>query len=153
MAYGVAIGRVYVWGDGVDGANNLCDCKQARGGCRPAYVFSVAGQVAFRLSLTHLKKCEKMCCRSLRKKVFSGMKDKLQWMMGEGKLLGCIQVQPMIYGAKRVVLVRRDFVSLAHHLAHCPKESCAQLRRAVLLTIREQIGPRNMPPRKHTVKN
>ena len=153
MAYRVAIGRVHVWGDSFDGATNQYNCKQARGGCRPAYVFSIAGQVAFRSSLNHLKKCNRMCCRSLRKKVFSGMKDKLHWLMDEHILLGCVQVQPVIYGASRVVLRRSVFGSLAHHLAHCPKESCAQLRRSVLLTIREQVGPQNMPPHKRKVTN
>jgi hypothetical protein len=64
--------------------------------------------------------------------------------MREGSLLGCIQIQPVLYGVSRVILRRKDFSILAHHLANCPKESCAQLRRALLLTIREQVRSQNI---------
>jgi len=145
MTYHLAISRVHVWGDGIVRPKNMCDCKEARGGCRPAFVFSALGQIGWRQSLNHLKKCNKRCCQSLRKEVWEGMHEKLSWLMEEDKLLGCVQIQPLLYGAKRVTCQRRDFSLLAHHLAHCPKDSCAQLRRALLLTVRDQIGPLNMP--------
>lgn len=60
--------------------------------------------------------------------------------MAEEALLGCVRVQPALYGRRRVVLQPRDFPALAYHLAHCPRESCAQLRRALLLTVRQELS-------------
>lgn len=146
MVYHLSVSRVHVWGDASpSNVKSVCDCRQARGGCRPAFVFSVPGQVAFRRSLRHLKKCNKKCCQSLRKNVFVGMHDKLSWLMNEDRLLGCVQIQPVLYGVSRVTLKRKDFSVLAHHLANCPQESCAQLRRALMLTVRQQVGPQNIP--------
>lgn len=144
MVYRLTINPVHVWGDGSSNVKNKYDCKQARGGCRPAFVFSAAGQVGFRNSLSHLKKCNKKCCQNLRKNVFVGINNKLGWLMTEKRLLGCIQIQPVLYGVSKVTLKRKDFSILAHHLANCHQESCAQLRRALMLTVRQQVGPQNM---------
>jgi len=67
------------------------------------------------------------------------MTDKLEWLLTQERLLGCIHVQPALYGSKHVAMQRKDFPVIAQHLARCPKESCAQLRRALLLTVRENI--------------
>jgi|GEM_PF-6140193 hypothetical protein len=146
MVYRLAISEVNVWGDSSSSINtdDINNCKQAKGGCRPAFVFSVPGQIAFRHSLSHLKECNKKCCQSLRKEVFVGMHAKLGWLMAEGRLLGCIQIQPVLYGASKVTLKKKDFSVVAHHLANCHQESCAQLRRSLMLTVRNQVGPQNI---------
>ena len=144
MVYKLAINKVHVWGDSSSNIQIGLDCKQARGGCRPAFVFSVPGQVGFRKSLNHLNKCNKKCCQSLRKNVFVGINAKLSWLMNERRLLGCVQIQPVLYGSKKVILKRKDFSVLAHHLANCHQESCGQLRRALMLTVRQQVGPQNI---------
>jgi hypothetical protein len=143
MAYHLGIGRVHVWSFDGFRVKSRCNCKQAKGGCRPAFVFSIPGQVGFRTSLNHLKACKKRSCSKLRRKVITSIKTKLDWLWEEGKLLGCVQIQPLLYGSSSVILKKRDFEFVAHHLANCPQESCAQLRRALLLKIRDQVGVRN----------
>lgn len=141
MAYTLTIGSLYVVTNGPLPVNEACSCEEARHGCTPSYVFSVSGQVGFRTALNHIAACSTQDCRGLRARVLDGMHEKLKWLMNEQTLLGCIHVQPTLYGAKRLTFARRDFPAVAHHLAHCPKESCAQLRRSVLLTIRNKLRP------------
>ena len=71
------------------------------------------------------------------------MQDKLNWLFREQVLLGCVQLQPFLYKAKSVAnLSQRDqFISITHHLSQCPQESCAKLRRAMLLTVRDSVSP------------
>lgn len=142
MGYHLAIGSVHVWSFDGSGVKNKCNCKQAKGGCRPAFVFSIPGQVKFRTALNHLKTCHKRQCQRLRKEVFNGIKIKLDWLWEEGKLLGCVRIQPLLYGSSRIILKRKDFAFVAHHLANCPQESCAQLRRALLLKVRDRVAVR-----------
>lgn len=116
-------------------------CKKAQHACMPPFVFSVSGQVEFRAALHHLITCRRRDCQQLRRKVLAGMTKKLRWLFGETVLLGCVHIQPYLFGASKITLDRHNFAAAAQHLAHCPKESCAQLRRAMLLTIREQVSP------------
>lgn len=126
----------------VNPSSRLADrCIQARRACMPPFVFSIIGQVEFRNALHHLARCSKRDCRRLRRQVLAGMLKKLHWLLGQATWLGCIHVQPYIFGARKITLNQRNFSATAQHLAHCPKESCAQLRRAMLLTIREQVSP------------
>ncbi len=118
-----------------------CDCHQAQKFCTPSFVFSIAGQVGFRYALLHLLSCPQRDCGALRSKAIEGMKQKINWLFQENALLGCVYVQPYIYGAKRMIFSKNNFKPVAHHLAHCPRESCAKLRRSVLLTIRSHVSP------------
>jgi len=139
MGYALTLGRVHVLA-GMEGeVRHACSCDEARAGCRPAFVFSVPGQVRFRTALHHLTGCRKQSCRHLKSRVFAGMVDKLGWLLEEESLLGCVHIQPALYGAKSVSMRRRDFPAISRHLARCPKESCAQLRRALLLSVREEV--------------
>ena len=116
-----------------------CSCQQAKEACAPSFVFSITGQIRFRAALHHLAACPKRECRALRKRVLKGARKKLNWLFEEECLLGCVVVQPLLYGANKIVVQPHDFPATAHHLAHCPKESCAQLRRSLLLTIRNEL--------------
>lgn len=118
-----------------------CDCAHARALCAPSFVFSIEGQIGFRSALRHLAGCQKRDCRVLRARVITSMNSKLGWLLHEECLLGCVHIQPALYGTKRVVMKRNDFPVIAAHLAKCPKESCAQLRRSVLLRIRDELRP------------
>jgi hypothetical protein len=138
MAYALSIGSLLVT-NGPTHVKEECTCQEARHGCTPAFVFSVPGQIGFRSALNHLTDCRRSECRSLRANVLDGMLDKLRWLMNENKLLGCVHIQAELYGSRKVTLQRNAFPAIAHHLARCPKDSCAQLRRAVLLTIRDSI--------------
>ena len=139
MGYALSIGSITVFESDPIDLNIDCCCDEAQAGCTPSFVYSIPGQVDFRSSLHHLIKCNKRNCSHLRVSVFKGMRNKLRWLMDEHSLLGCIHVQPLLYGARGVSFKRKDFPQVSKHLAHCPKESCAQLRRALLLTIREEI--------------
>ena len=121
--------------------NDSCTCTDARALCAPSFVFSIEGQVGFRSALRHLATCQKRDCRTLRGRVITSMNSKLGWLIHEECLLGCVHIQPALYGTKRVVMKRTDFPIIAAHLAKCPKESCAQLRRSVLLRIRDELRP------------
>lgn len=118
-----------------------CECAEARALCAPSFVFSIEGQIGFRSALRHLATCQKRDCRGLRARVITSMNGKLGWLMNEECLLGCVHIQPALYGTKRVVMKRTDFPAIAGHLAKCPKESCAQLRRSILLRIRDELRP------------
>ncbi len=71
------------------------------------------------------------------------MYKKLQWLFKEQVLLGCVHVQPFLYKAHRVVNLKdqQNFKGAAEHLAHCPHEGCARLRRALLLSVRDNVSP------------
>jgi hypothetical protein len=117
------------------------NCEEARHGCTPAFVFSIQGQVHFRSALKHLTGCHKQSCRKLRGRVMEGMRLKLVWLLEQEILLGCIHIQPLLYGSRRITLRHQEFPIIARHLAQCPKESCAQLRRALLLKVRDTVRP------------
>ncbi|MBI1834027.1 MAG: hypothetical protein HYR90_04360 [Candidatus Andersenbacteria bacterium] len=129
--------------DAFDNFPTQYDCQDAYHGCMPSFVFSIAGQVRFRAALDHMLTCNKQMCMSLRKKVKDGMHVKLQWLFQEDALLGCVHVQPFLYGSKNPVDIRmqRRFLPVASHLAQCPHDSCSRLRRAMLLTIRDLVSP------------
>lgn len=139
MSFAFSLGRLNVLSGSPVPVREACSCKEAQKGCAPSFVFSVEGQIQFREALHHLTHCRKQSCRSLRTQVFGGMQRKLRWLMSEEELLGCVRAQPLLYGKSKIVLQRRDFPALAHHLAHCPRESCAQLRRSLLLKIRDEM--------------
>lgn len=120
---------------------SACDCDDARVMCAPSFVFSIEGQVGFRSALRHLANCQKRDCRILRARVIASMRGKLGWLMHEECLLGCVHIQPALYGTKQVLMKPTEFPSIATHLSKCPKESCAQLRRSVLLRIRDELRP------------
>lgn len=141
MAYALSFGYLEVLPGQLGSTERVFSCSDARSGCSPAYVFSIEGQVEFRGALHHLANCSSQTCRSLRVKVRHGMAQKLKWLMNEDSLLGCVHVQPYLFGRQRVLLGTKQFSHVAAHLASCPKESCAQLRRAMLLTVREAVKP------------
>jgi hypothetical protein len=141
MSYALTLGALHVISDTAEELDAPCNCAEAQEQCRPSFVFSVAGQVGFRTALKHLANCSKMDCRTLRSRVFDTMQGKMRWLMKEESLLGCIHIQPALYGERRVVMAKKDFPTIAQHLARCPKETCAQLRRAVLLDIRDELRP------------
>jgi len=142
MSYTLTVGYLHLSpSESADTAVAEYDCEQTRHACSPTYVFSVMGQVGFRQALNHLAQCQKQDCRTLRRKVFEGMAGKLKWLWAEAALLGCVQIQPYLYGSRRILLKREQFPYIAHHLSSCPRESCAQLRRALLLSIREKVRP------------
>ncbi|HLD25842.1 MAG TPA: hypothetical protein VJC05_02265 [Candidatus Andersenbacteria bacterium] len=139
MSYALTLGSVHVLAGGPVVVNHTCNCEEARRGCLPAFVFSVPGQVRFRSALHHLSSCRRRACLQLRARVIDSMAEKLDWLLTEESLLGCVHIQPALYGRERIVMQRSDFPSVGRHLARCPKESCAQLRRALLLTVRDSI--------------
>lgn len=116
-------------------------CEQAQRACRPSFVFSIPGQVHFRKALHHLLHCRRRVCLKLSRQVIDGMQDKLQWLLRQNAFLGCIHIQPYLYGQTKIIFRPQRFAPVAHHLVHCPKESCAQLRRSILLTIRSRVRP------------
>ena len=141
MSYTLTLGSLHVLTEEAESVQKECSCDEARLGCTPSFVFSVAGQVGFRTALHHLSTCQKMTCKSLRASVFTVTQKKLRWLMKEESMLGCIHVQPALYGAKKVLIDKKGFPIIAEHLSRCPKESCAQLRRSVLLDIRDALRP------------
>lgn len=143
MSYTLSLGSIHVISDGFLPHTETCTCQQARDWCAPSFVFSIAGQVGFRVALRHLAQCRRQECRSLRRRVIDAMTRKLRWLLEEECLLGCVHVQPTLYGSRKIVMQRRDWPTVAMHLAKCPKESCAQLRRAVLLNIRDSLRPQH----------
>lgn len=122
-----------------------CDCANARRACMPTFVFSVEGQVAFRGALDHLTHCRKTECLKLRRLVLQGMRGKLDRLFRESALLGCVHVQATVYGARRIRLTKDNFTTVCQHLAQCPKEACAKLRRSLLLSIRDLVSPNAQP--------
>lgn len=141
MSYAITVGYLHFLPQELVGTQENYSCDQVRHACQPAYVFSVIGQVGFRYALDHLASCQKQSCRILRPKVLAGMVGKLHWLWKEEALLGCVQIQPYLYGSRKILLTRQQFPFVAHHLSSCPKESCAQLRRALLLSVRDKVRP------------
>jgi hypothetical protein len=123
-----------------------CTCQEARKLCAPPFVFSISGQVGFRHALLHLLRCSTPLCKKLCADTFCAMKEKMQWLFAENALLGCVVIQPSIYGARRVIFSKQNFKAVAHHLAHCPRESCAKLRRSMMLSIRTHVNPAHVRP-------
>lgn len=142
MPYSIAIGSIQVIPEAAK-SERAITCNEARKGCTPSFVFSINGQVGFRHALEHMTTCKKRECASLRKKVRESMHKKLQWLFQEEALLGCVQLQPFLYREKRSVNMKEksNFSVVANHLAHCPQEGCARLRRSFLLTIRDRVSP------------
>jgi len=126
-------------------SQNECDCTDARRGCMPTFVFSVEGQVSFRSALDHLVHCRKTECVKLRRLVLKGMRNKLQNLFTDTVFIGCIHVQPHIYGARRMRLSKDNFSAVCQHLANCPQEACARLRRSLLLAVRDVVSPNAQP--------
>ena len=118
-----------------------CTCQEAEKGCRPAYVFSINGQVRFRHALDHLLRCQDRRCSALRRKVIRGMGYKLRWLRTEGSVVGCSSVQAELEAASSLTKLTNRFPQLGRHLVHCPHEACAQLRRALLLSVRQILQP------------
>lgn len=142
MSYSIAIGPLQIIHD-TAAPPRSCSCSEAHKKCMPSFVYSVSGQVGFRSALGHLVECNKKECISLRKDVKQGMHAKLDWLFHESVLLGCVQVQPFLYKAKKAVDLRQQkhFNTVASHLAQCPQEACARLRRSLLLAVRDQVSP------------
>ncbi len=141
MSYALTLRSLHVLSDTAEKIEEKLTCHGAREGCMPSFVFSIEGQIGFRSALQHLATCQKMSCRILRSSVFKAMQDKMRWLMKEECLLGCVHIQPSLYGSRRLLMDKKGFGAIARHLANCPKESCAQLRRAVLLDIRDDLRP------------
>ncbi len=118
-------------------------CNEAQKACMPAFVFSIAGQTGFRRALEHLVDCRKKDCSSLRKKVRESMHEKVKWLFSEHALLGCMECQSFLYGARSPLKLNesKHFSVVALHLSGCSHEGCAKLRRSVLLTIRDSVSP------------
>lgn len=141
MSYALSLGSLQIVTDDLVSEKVECTCRRAKELCTPSFVFSVEGQVGFRCALEHLADCNRLECRQLRAHIITSMIGKLEWLMKEECLLGCVHVQPLLYGSKKVIMRRKDFPIIGHHLATCPKESCAQLRRSMLLRIRDELRP------------
>jgi hypothetical protein len=139
MSYALSISSLNILTDSADQKTEECGCDVARDLCAPSFVFSIEGQVGFRTALEHLSSCRTRECGGLKVKLHDSMKNKLNWLFKEECLLGCVHVQPLLYGSRKASMQKKDFSAIAHHLSRCPKESCAQLRRSVLLTIRDDL--------------
>lgn len=143
MSYSLAIGSIQVIPDDTGVQEVIYTCEQTRRACMPSFVFSIAGQVGFRTALEHLIACRSRQCISLRKKVRESMHEKLKWLFEQDVLLGCLVVQPLLYKAHmpRNITQPQHFIAVANHLSQCPHESCATLRRALLLKVRDCVSP------------
>jgi hypothetical protein len=140
MSYVLTVGPLHVLSEGaLREHEEKVTCHEARRSCSPSFVFSVGGQINFRSALKHVASCGESDCVALRRSLLKSSLHKLSWLMEEECLLGCVQIQPLLYGESKVKISRDDFPAIARHLAVCPKESCAQLRRSLLLTIRNEI--------------
>ena len=139
----LALSSLHAVSEPVAAIPQTCTCHQAQKRCMPSFVFSVAGQVGFRAALDHLIACNTRDCASLRKKVKDGMYEKIHWLFKEEVLLGCVHVQPFLYRSRSIQDIRkqRHFITVASHLSQCPHESCARLRRSVLLKVRDNVSP------------
>jgi hypothetical protein len=141
----IGLGYVAVEEEAGQLSHKACDCSDARRGCMPTFVFSVEGQVAFRTALGHIVHCRKTDCVKLRRLVLTGMRRKLDNLFLESALLGCVHVQPHLYGARRMRLTKNNFSAVCQHLAHCPREACARLRRSLMLSVRDVVSPNAQP--------
>lgn len=141
----IGLGYIAVGSKVAQQSQDTCDCSEARRGCMPTFVFSVEGQVTFRLALDHIVHCRKAECVQLRRLVLKGMRTKLQNLFSDTVLIGCVHVQPHLYGARRMRLSKDNFSAVCQHLAHCPQEACARLRRSLLLAVRDVVSPNAQP--------
>ena len=139
MAIAITIGSSHILAARPRHMADDCTCETAKKRCMPPYVFSISGQVRFRSALEHASGCESRHCARLKKKILRGMRKKLAWLVSEEMILGCKAVRPLLYATNKVKLTIDDFDLAARHLSRCPDESCAQLRRAVLLTVRDTV--------------
>ena len=142
MSYALTIGSLHILADTASQVEETLTCHSARDFCTPSFVFSVEGQVGFRSALQHMSSCRTKECRGLKNDLYGSIKTKLHWLFKEQCLLGCIHVQPLLYGSRQANMQRKDLTAVFHHLGRCPKESCAQLRRSLLLTIRDDLRPK-----------
>ncbi len=117
-----------------------CSCEGIKKGLAPSFVFSEEGETGFQNALYHLSLCRKSNCLKFRKIVFSGIKNKLDWLVKENVLLGCHFIRPYLYEGKRSLMLKKDICVVFRHLSSCDTESCGKLRRSVLLTIRDEIN-------------
>lgn len=147
MSYSIAIGPLQIVQETATTPRS-CSCSEIQKKCTPSFVFSVAGQVGFRSALDHLVTCNKQHCSSIRKQVKESMHAKLKWLFKEEALLGCLEIQPFLYKEKRIVDLRQQkhFNPIASHLSQCPQESCARLRRSLMLAVRDQVSPASKNP-------
>jgi hypothetical protein len=141
MSYALTIGNLHILPVSAQPTTPECTCEEAKRALMPAFVFSITSQIKFRIALHHIATCTAKACRALRRLTYEAAIPKLRWLFAEECLLGCVHAQSQLYGAKKVMLSRSDWPSMAMHLASCPKESCAQLRRSLLLTIRDKVRP------------
>ena|SRR3989344_1180348 len=143
MPYAITIGAAQIIPKSAFEGVRMPDCHQAEKACMPSFVFSVPGQVNFRLALDHLLACNRRSCASLRRKVRLGMQQKLHWLFEQEAYLGCAHLQPLLYRSHSVANLDKKptFHGVARHLAHCPHEACATLRRSLLLTVRDNVSP------------
>lgn len=141
MSYSLRLLGSFLGDGGTSIVHEECDCSEARRACMPTFVFSAEGQIGFRQALDHLISCRKLECSRLRKQVIAGMRNKLEVLFDDSIILGCVHVQPSLYSVRSVRLHSDTFAVAARHLARCPKESCARLRRALLLTVRDEVSP------------
>lgn len=145
MNYSLLIGHWRIIEDSLLYVPERCTCEAAKHACAPSFVFSVPSQIQFRSALHHLTTCNKKTCQRLRARIIKGMQHKLSWLLAEDSVLGCIHVQPFLYGATKTTLNRNNFSVVAYHLSRCPKESCAQLRRSLLLSVRNELNASQEP--------
>jgi hypothetical protein len=136
MGLVLALGTVNILAPGAMKTREVCSCEQSERWLTPAFVFSVPGQIRFKQALYHLLTCEHKKCHGIKYQAYKSIRQKLAWLMEEEAYLGCLHIQPLLYGAQRVVLRKKEYDGAARHLVNCPKDRCAQLRRALLLSIR-----------------
>jgi hypothetical protein len=120
--------------------NQECSCEEVKRGLAPSFVFSEEGEIGFQSSLCHLAVCQKKSCLAFKQVVFAGIKTKLDWLMEDRVLLGCHFIRPYLYRGEKIVILKKNLDSILKHLGSCDTESCAKLRRAVLLRIRDEIN-------------
>jgi len=140
MSYVLNVGAIQAYPLEAETEKVTYTCHDARQACRPTFVFSISGQVNFRSALHHLNHCHTSSCQHLRQAVIQGFTDKVRWLIEENSYLGCSTIQELLYTSKKTKLTPQVFGELATHLSRCPKEPCAQLRRAVLLKVRSVLG-------------
>src|SRR3990167_9185983 len=99
MSYTIALGRINVLIPAGLISEEIYTCDRARADCRPQYVFSIPGQVRWRLVLRHAAACQSRPCRSLRREIHRAVRSKLKWLVQEQKRLGCLEIQKLLYGS------------------------------------------------------
>lgn len=123
-------------------------CHGVRRYCSPEIVYSAEAQENFRDALRHFASCLRAVCTVVQEKVSEVTQKKLLRMWERGTRLGCPLVTGELYGKDAVTFSLERFRPVATHLADCADPSCAKLRRALLLTIRDSLS-HEMPIEKH----